>query len=79
MLSSIPTFQATTAKTGLTVHNAIDSHPKTALLVGSTHQASYLQDIPPKVVKKILSLEYVEMAELLPEYWGAQGTQVSLL
>ena len=75
MLSSIPTFQVTTATSGLTVHNAMDSRPKTALPItstGSTHQASYPQGIPPIVVKKILSLEYVEMAELLPEYWGAE-------
>ena len=74
-LLTIPTFQATTASSSLTLCNVTDSRPKLALPVissiGSVHQAPFPQDIPPKVVKKILNLEYVEMAELLPEYWGA--------
>ena len=53
-----------------------DSHRKSTLpIIPSTSphpQPSYRQDIPPKVVKKILNLEYIEMAELLPEYWGAE-------
>ena len=29
--------------------------------------------LPPKLVKRILSLEYVEMAELLPEAWPEEN------
>ena len=76
MLSTIPTFQTTTASSSQTVCTVTDSHLKTAFPVipsiASTHQAPYPQDIPPRVVKKILNLEYVDMTELLPEYWGAE-------
>ena len=75
-LPTIPTFQAPTASSSQTVCNTTDSRPKTAFPVipsiGSDHQAPYPQDIPPKVVKKILNLEYVDMAELLPECWGTE-------
>ena len=64
----------------MTLCNVIDSRPKTTLPViasiGSTLQAPFPQDIPPNVVKKILNLEYVEMAELLPEYWGADEPEL---
>ena len=74
-------FQATTASSSLTLCNVTNSRAKSAKLVissiGSAHQAPFPQDIPPKVIKKILNLEHVEMAELLPEYWGQ--TNLSLI
>ena len=33
--------------------------------------------IPPKLVKKILSLDFVEMAELVPESWGVESDTTS--
>lgn len=76
MLSSIPTFQVTAIHLDW-VLNAMDSHPKTTLLVipstSCTHQASYPQDIPPKMAKKILSLKDVEMAELLRSTGGPRN------
>ena len=75
MLSTIPTFQTSTSR-GQTMCSITDGHRKSTLpIIPSTSphpQPSYPQDIPPKVVKKILNLEYIEMAELLPEYWGAE-------
>ena len=75
MFSSIPIFQSSTAS-GQTICNITNSHKKSTLpIIPSTDlhfQPSYPQDILPRVVKKILSLEYIEMAELLPEYWGAE-------
>ena len=76
-MSLMPTFQASSASTAY-VCNVTDSHTKTTLpaipsiIPPTPRQASYPQDIPPRVVKKILNLEYIEMAELLPEYWGTE-------
>lgn len=35
-----------------------------------------LAPLPPKLVKKILSLEFVEMADLLPEAWLLEETSM---
>ena len=32
----------------------------------------YPQDLPSKLIKKILDLEYNDMAELLPDYWDME-------
>jgi len=68
---TIPIFNMTTPSStqlSLSVNN-----PRTSISVlpptSSLDESAYLQDIPPRLVKKILNLEYVEMAELLLEYW----------
>jgi len=86
---TIPNFNMTTPSSmqlSLSVNN-----PRTSISVlpptSSLHESAYPQDIPLRLVKKILNLEYVEMAELLPEYWeldefesrccGSQSTKSS--
>ena len=68
---AIPTFNMTTPlSTQLTVS---ESHPRSSLAVslpiGPSQESQYPLDLPPRLVKKILNLEYVDIAELLPEYW----------
>ena len=31
---------------------------------------SYPQELPPKLIKRIMDLEYIDMRELLPDFWG---------
>ena len=41
-------------------------------MVVTSHRAVV---IPPKLVKRILDLEFIEMNELLPEAWGVEAVQ----
>lgn len=71
VLLHLPTFSRTTTTPSHTAGGSIAAATAPLLPVNAQqlHSPSYPQTIPPKVVKKILSLEYVDMAELLPEYW----------
>ena len=49
--------------------------PPAADLVGGAMALSGLGSVPPRLVKKILALEFIDMWELLPESWRVESTE----
>ena len=77
--TSIPTFR-TTESTSSSSASSLISTINYSLLQPNTTQShpQYPQGIPPRLVKKVLSLEYIDMAELLLEnYDYADETECS--
>ena len=70
-LHTIPTFgnSVTSASTSLT--NLI-STPIPSVHPTSAASPFYPQELPSKLVRKILDLEFVEMAELVPDSWRSE-------
>ena len=72
-LSNIPIFHTlgtvTTSNSNPISSAAVQSTPSSLMCTASAVNASNFQDLPPKLVKRILSLEFVDMSELIPESW----------
>ena len=79
LMSSLPTFSATTVSPSsamMTISSSGVAPTATAsdASLGSSSSISLQpqSSLPPKLIKKILDLEYVDMAELVPEFWRFQ-------
>jgi len=46
--------------------------PIPAVLPVPTASSIYPQELPPKLVRKILGLQFIEMTELVPNAWKAE-------
>lgn len=73
LLATFPTFSATgvtaaPSSTMLTTMPLPMITPPT-LVMPTTGSASQRLAIPPKLIKKILELEYIDMSELVPDSW----------
>jgi len=66
---NLPTFNTSTTPSHTAAGSIATAATFPLLQVNVQQSPPYPQTIPPKVVKKILSLEYIDMAELLPKYW----------
>ena len=71
-LAGIPLFSLANPESGI---DGTDSgHPSLPIPVTTPQPAENTSSpslaLPPKLLRKILSLEFVEMSELLPELWG---------
>ena len=68
VLQTLPAFGGSTVSAPLNLPSIITAPIPTTLPVPTTSY-SYPQELPSKLVKKILDLEFVEMAELVPNSW----------
>ena len=71
-LSSIPIFNTlgiSTTSTSPISSIAVNPTSSSYKAIPSAVNASTFQDLPLKLAKRILSLEFVDMAELIPESW----------
>ena len=75
MLSGVPTFSMSGPGSGVDTTSSSACHPLpsvTGFLPSENSGVSSLA-IPPKLLKRILNLEFVEMAELIPGSWGVES------
>ena len=70
-LQSIPTFGGPATSAPVSLANVI-SAPIPSIHSTSAPSPSYPQELPSKLVRKILELEFVEMAELVPDSWRSE-------
>ena len=70
-LQSIPTFGGPATSAPVSLANVI-SAPIPSIHSTSAPSPSYPQELPSKLVRKILELEFVEMAELVPDSWRTE-------
>ena len=67
-LQSIPTFGGPATSAPVSLANVI-LVPIPSICPTSATSPSYQQELPSKLVCKILDLEFIEMAELVPDSW----------
>ena len=68
VLQTLPMFGGSTVAAPLNLSSIMTAPIPTALPV-STTSYTHPQELPSKLVKKILDLEFVEIAELVPDSW----------
>ena len=68
VLQTLPTFGGPTVSAPLNLSSIMTAPIPTVRPVPTTSY-TYPQELPSKLVKKILDLEFVEMAELVPDSW----------
>ena len=82
ILQNIPTFQNTAATSlSSSISNVMSSIQQPSLANSTKAQPTaanaYPLELPPKLIKKILDLEYIDMAELLPDCWDTEEDSTS--
>ena len=70
-LQTFPTFGGSAVSTPLSLADT-KTAPIPAVLQVPTASSIYPQELPPKLVRKILNLEFIEMTELVPNAWRAE-------
>ena len=79
-IATLPIFSAATLpvfSVGAPISSTMTSSLSTALPMHSSphvlpHPGSVIASLPPKLVKKILDLDYIDMVELVPDSWRLQ-------
>ena len=70
-LQTFPTFGGKALSSPSSVADTITA-PITTVFPVPTAPSVYPQELPSKLVKKILDLEFVEMTELMPDSWRSE-------